>query len=137
MPANDKGGKDRLIPARRCAEEVDDRDLLLHGVVEPAVIGHVRVGAHEGVLDDFFTIVDLTMGLPLVVIPNTPTLPGEDGAIESSAAICRGLKIPRCGLISGMCSPWNWKPAARASALRTPAFRSESRLTCSKAACRN
>src|SRR5437762_9441722 len=80
MPANDKGGKDRLVSTRRGSEEIDDRDLLLHGVSEPSVVRGVRVGAHESVFDNFVTVVDLAVRLALIVIPNPPTTTREDGS---------------------------------------------------------
>src|ERR1700730_18999132 len=76
-PSHDERRNDRLIPTGRRAEEIDDRDLLLHRIQEPAVIRRVRVGAHELVVDDIITRVDLAMSLALVVVPDSPALPGE------------------------------------------------------------
>ena len=44
-------------------------------------------------------------------------------------SIWRGLKIPRCGLISEMRSPTNSNPAARSAESSTPPRRAASRLT--------
>jgi hypothetical protein len=38
VPSHDECWNDRLIPARRSAEEINDRDLMLHRIPEPAVI---------------------------------------------------------------------------------------------------
>jgi hypothetical protein len=46
---------------RRSAEEIDDRDLVLHRIPEPAVVRRVRVRAHECVINDIITGVDLAM----------------------------------------------------------------------------
>jgi hypothetical protein len=78
MPPHDKCRDDGLIPTRR-AEEIDDRGLLLHRIQEPAVIRRVRVGAHECVVDDIITRVDLAMSLALIVIPDPSTPSREDG----------------------------------------------------------
>lgn len=42
VPADNECRDDGLIPTRRRAEEIDDRDLLLHRIPEPAVIRRVR-----------------------------------------------------------------------------------------------
>ena len=59
---------DGRIMIRRRAEEIDNRDLLLHRVQEPAIISRVKVGAHELVVDDIITSVDLAMSVALIVI---------------------------------------------------------------------
>jgi hypothetical protein len=48
-----KVGHNRLIVTRRGSEEIDDRDLLLHRVPEPAVIGCGSVAANEWVTGHF------------------------------------------------------------------------------------
>jgi hypothetical protein len=70
VPACDKCRDDGLIPTGRSAEEIDDRDLALHRIQEPAVIRRVQVTAHELVFDDIITRVDLAMGLALIIIPD-------------------------------------------------------------------
>jgi hypothetical protein len=47
-------------------------DLLLHRIQKLAVIPRVRVGAHECVVDDIITRVDLAMRLALIIIPDPP-----------------------------------------------------------------
>jgi hypothetical protein len=79
MPAHDECRDDGLIPTRRRAEEIDDRDLLLHRTQEPAVIRRVRVGAHECVVDNLVARVDLAMSLALILIPDPSTSSREDG----------------------------------------------------------
>ena len=66
MPPHDECRDDGLIPTRRGSKEIDDRDLLLHRVPEPAVIRRVRVAAHESVIDDIITRVGLAMSLALI-----------------------------------------------------------------------
>ncbi len=61
MPAHYECRDDGLIPTRRRAEEIDDWDLPLHRIQEPAVIRRVRIGARECVVDDIITRVDLAM----------------------------------------------------------------------------
>ena len=52
MPAHNECWVDGLIPTGRRAKEIDDRNLPLHRIQEPAVIRRVRVGAHELVVDE-------------------------------------------------------------------------------------
>jgi hypothetical protein len=80
MPAHDECRDDGLIPTRRSAEEIDDRDLLLHRIPEPAVIRGVRVGPHEGIVDNLVARVDLAMSLALIVITDPPALAREHGS---------------------------------------------------------
>ena len=82
MPLDDESRDDGLIPTGRSAEEIDDRDLLSHGVEEPAVIRRVRVGAHECVIDDIITGIDLLVDLTLVVIPN-PSAPSREHRLDA------------------------------------------------------
>jgi hypothetical protein len=79
MPPHDKCRDDGLIPTRRCAKEIDDRGLLLHRIPEPAVIRRVRVGPHEGVVDNLVACVDLAISLALIVIPDPSAPSREDG----------------------------------------------------------
>jgi hypothetical protein len=79
MPAHDECRDDGLIPTGRRAEEIDDRDLLVHHIQEPAVIRRVRVGAHECVVDNLVARVDLVMSLALILIPDPSTSSREDG----------------------------------------------------------
>jgi hypothetical protein len=44
---------------------------------EPAVIRRVRVGAHECVIDDIITGIDLLVDLTLIVVPNPSALSWE------------------------------------------------------------
>ena len=127
MPAHDECRDDGLIPTRRRAEEIDDRGLLVHRIEEPAVIRRVRVGAHESVVDDIVPLVDLAMSLALILIPDPSTPSGKTVLMLNRCDICRGLKIPRCGLISGMRSPPNSNPPARSAESNTPPRRVASR----------
>ena len=69
MPAHhDECRDDELIASGRSAEEIDDGDLLLHRILEPAVVRGVRVDPHEGIVDDIITRVDLAMRLALILI---------------------------------------------------------------------
>ena len=61
------------MPTRRGAQEIHDRDLPLHGIPEPAVVGRVRIGAHAGVFDNIIARVNLTMRFKLIVIPDRST----------------------------------------------------------------
>jgi hypothetical protein len=76
MPAHDECRDDGLIPTGRNAEEIDDRDLLLHRIQKPAVIRRVWISAHELVVDDIIARVDLPMSLTLIVIPD-PSAPSR------------------------------------------------------------
>ena len=105
MPADDECRDDGLIPTRRRAEEIDDRNLLLDRIQEQTVIRRVRVSAHELVVDEIFTRVDLPVSLALIVIPDPSALFGNTVLMLNRCSICCGLKIPRLGLISGMRSP--------------------------------
>jgi hypothetical protein len=130
MPPHDEGRCDRLRPAGGGPEEIDDRDLFLHRLAQPAVIRRVRVGAHECVFDNIIARVDLPVSILLIVIPDAPALPGEHGSDgQQVETICRGLKMPRCGLMRGMRSPWNSNPAARSPESRTPPLMVASRFT--------
>jgi hypothetical protein len=93
-------------------KEIDDRDLTLHRIEEPPIIGRAWIGAHEGVLDRVVAGIDLPMRFPLVVEPDSPT---SRNRIESSPAICLRLKVPRWGFTSGMRWPANSNPAARSA----------------------
>jgi hypothetical protein len=99
VPPDNERWDDGLIPTGRSAEKIDDRGLLSHRVEEPAVIRRVRVGAHECIINDFITGIDL---------------------LVNRCSICRGFKMPRCGLISGMRSPPNLNPHARMPESSTP-----------------
>src|SRR3984893_8904050 len=125
-PSHDERRNDRLIPTGRRAEEIDDRDLLLHRIPEPAVIRRVRVGAHECVVDDIIPLVDLAMSVALIVIPDPSTPSREDGLNAQQVRHLLRLKVPRCGLISGIRSPRNSNPTARSPESSTPPRRAAS-----------
>ena len=82
MPAHDECRDDGLIPTRRRAEEIDDRGLLLHRIPKPAIIGRVRVGPHEGIVDNFVARVDLAMSVALIVIPD-PSAPSREHGLDA------------------------------------------------------
>ena len=69
----------RLISSGRNPKEIDDRNLVFERLAKPAVIGHIRVLAHEGVVDRFIAIEDLPMHLALVVVPDFTARLREDG----------------------------------------------------------
>ena len=48
-------------------------------LAQPTVIGGFRVGTHKRVVDGFFTLIDLPMCFPLVVVPDLPASFGDDG----------------------------------------------------------
>jgi hypothetical protein len=79
MPTHDECRDDGLIATGRRAEEIDNRDLALHGIPKPAVIRGLRVGAHECVINHIITCVDLVMRLALIVIPDTSAPPRKHG----------------------------------------------------------
>jgi hypothetical protein len=56
MPTHYECRDDGLIPTGRGAEKVDDRNLMLHRIPEPAVIRRVWVATHEGVFDDIIAV---------------------------------------------------------------------------------
>src|ERR1700756_4569562 len=94
MPADDKCRDNRLIPTGRNAEEIDDRDLLLHRIPEPTVIRRVRIGAHKSVIDDIITSVDLAMNLALIVIPDLSAPSREHGLDAQQVFHLPGLEDP-------------------------------------------
>jgi hypothetical protein len=73
VPACYKCRDDGLIPTGRRAKEIDDRDLLLHRIPEPADISRAWVGAHECIIDDIITGIDLAMSLISGPIPDFPS----------------------------------------------------------------
>jgi hypothetical protein len=94
VPAYDKCRDDGLIPTGRGAEKIDDRDLLLHRIPEPAVIRRVRIGAHELVVDDIITSVDLAMSVALIVIPD-PSAPFREHRFDAQQVFhLPGLEDP-------------------------------------------
>ena len=82
MPSHDERRNNRLIPTGRRAEDIDDRDLLLHRIQKPAVIRRVRISAHELVVDDIITRVDLAMSVTLIVIPD-PSAPSREDSLDA------------------------------------------------------
>jgi hypothetical protein len=102
MPPDDIRRDNGLIPTGRSAEEIDDRDLVLHRIQEPAVVRGGRIGAHEGVVHDIIACVDLAVSFALIVIPNPSARLRNTVLMLNRCTICRGLKIPRRGLISEM-----------------------------------
>ena len=77
--------------AGRCAEEIADRDLLLHRTKEPAVIRRVRVAAHKCVFDDIITRINLAVSFTLIIVPNPSALPGEHGL--DAQQVCHLLRL--------------------------------------------
>jgi hypothetical protein len=86
MPSHDECRDDALVTAPATCRGIDDRDLLLHRIEEPAVIRRVRVGAHECIIDDIITRVDLA----LIVIPDRAPCLGNTVRIDSSLS-CLGV----------------------------------------------
>ena len=80
IPVHDEGRDDRLVAAGRDPQEVDHRDLSLGGLPEPDVVVRGRVGAHEGVVQLILAGEDLPVHLALIVVPDPPAAPGQDGA---------------------------------------------------------
>lgn len=70
IPAYDEGWKDRLIAARRDPEEIDDRNLMLHGFAEPAIVGGIGILSHERVVDGLVSREDLAVHFTLIVVPD-------------------------------------------------------------------
>jgi hypothetical protein len=79
MPAHDECRNDGLIATGRSAEEINDRELLLHRILEPTVIGCGSVVPHELVVDDIVTRIDLLVGFALIGIPDPSAFPREYG----------------------------------------------------------
>src|SRR5438094_276523 len=127
MPAYDECRDDGLIPTGRSAEEIDNRDLLLHRIQEPAVIRRVRVGAHECIVDDIISRVDLAMSLALIVVPD-PSASSREHRLDAQE-VCHlpGLENRALRVISGMRSPPNWNPPARSAESSTSARKAASR----------
>jgi hypothetical protein len=82
MPADDEGRNDGLITTGRGAEEVDDRDLPLHGIPQPPIIWRVWIGAHERVIHDIIAGIDLAMNVALIVIPD-PSAPSREHRLDA------------------------------------------------------
>jgi hypothetical protein len=53
-----------------------------------------RVGAHELVIDDIITRVDLAMSLALIIIPDPSTLSGKYGSDGQQPGHLLGLEDP-------------------------------------------
>jgi hypothetical protein len=81
--------------------EAYDRDLPTHCIQEPAVIRRVRVGAHELVVDDIITRLDLAMSFALIVMPDPPSAPGNTVRMDSSPAILPRLEDPTLRIHEG------------------------------------
>ena len=58
------------------------------------------------------------MHFPLIVVPNPSPWLREHGLDRQQVFHGTGLKIPRCGLISGIRRPSNWNPGAKSLAVR-------------------
>jgi hypothetical protein len=100
----------KLIPTGRSAEEIDDRGLLSHRVEEPAVIRRVWVGAHECVIDDIITGIDLLVDLTLIVIPDPSTLSREHHLDAQQVCHLPWLENPALRVDQGIRSPPNSNP---------------------------
>ena len=91
-----------MIPTGRSAEEIDDGDLLLHRIQEPAIFGRVAISAHELIVDDIIMIrpVEITPDpMQLAVIPKavpTRRLDLGDSAV-SGHVFGLGLEFRRSG----------------------------------------
>jgi hypothetical protein len=65
-----------------------------HRIPKPAVIRRVRVGAHELVVDDIITSVDLAMSVALIVIPD-PSAPSREHRFDAQQVFhLPGLEDP-------------------------------------------
>jgi hypothetical protein len=91
QPAYDECRDDGSILTGRSAEEIDDRNLPLHRIQEPAVIRRVRVSAHELVFDDIIARVDLAMGLALIIIPDPSASSWKHGL--NAQPVCHLLRL--------------------------------------------
>jgi hypothetical protein len=78
-PLGYEGRPNGSVTPGRYAEEIEDWNLCLLRHPQPAVVGGVRIVAHEGVVDDLFAALDLFMDLPLIVIPHSGPGPRKDG----------------------------------------------------------
>ena len=107
VPSYDEGWDNWPVATGRDPKEIDHGHLLLHRLAEPPIVRRTRVGSHEGVFDAVVPSVDLLLGFPLIVIPDPGSRSWEHGFHTQQARHLLGLKIPRCGLISRIRSPWN------------------------------
>ena len=74
-----KGRDHGLVSARGDAQEVDEGNLVFIRLAQPTVVGRVRVGSHERVVDDLLAPVDLPMRFPLIVVPDLAAAFRHDG----------------------------------------------------------
>jgi hypothetical protein len=110
VPSHDERRNDRLIPTRRRAQEIDDRDLLPHRIQKPAVIRRVRISAHELVVDDIITRVDLAMSVALIVIPD-PSAPSREHRFDAQQVFhLPGLEDPVLRIHEGNALAVEFKP---------------------------
>ena len=80
MPSSNKCRNLCKKAPRRDADKINNRNLLLAGFPQPPVVCGVWIGPHERVLNQIVALVDLTMDLTLVVVPDLRTWLWEDGA---------------------------------------------------------
>jgi hypothetical protein len=53
---------------------------VLHRFPQSAIIGRVRVAAHECILDEFIASIDLLVGVTLIVMPDPTAAPRHHGS---------------------------------------------------------
>ncbi len=109
MPLDDESRDDR------------DRDLPLHRIQEQTVIRRVRVSAHELVVDDIITRVDLAMSLALIVIPDPSAFPREHGLDAQQVFHLPRLENPALRIHEGDALAAELEPAREIGGIEHPA----------------
>jgi len=118
IPPGDKGRQNGLISTGRDPEEIDDGYLVLIRFSKPTVVGCIRILAHEGVVNRLIALEDLAITARWSSYQTLPPGFGNTVLIDSRNRICRGLKIPRRGFMTGMRSSSKENPDVNSVAVR-------------------
>ena len=70
VPPRDIGRDQCLVQTRSDTEKVNYWYLVLIRIAQPTVVGSVRIRAHESVVDGLVTLIDLSMYIALIVVPD-------------------------------------------------------------------
>ena len=61
-----------MVATWRYPKKIDDGNLVLECLLQPSIVGGIRIRAHESVIDCLITLEYLMMDIPLIVIPDFP-----------------------------------------------------------------
>jgi hypothetical protein len=85
---------------------------------KPLVVSSIGVLSHERIIYGVVSFKNLAMHLALIVVPNLATRLRKHRLNRQQVSIRCGLKIPRCGLMSGTRSPSKMNPGASSVAVK-------------------